>query len=455
MEPLITPEQMRQADSAADEPLDVIIDRVGSHLAMHAIDMLGGTYGCRVVVLAGPGNNGADGRAAAHHLRRRGIAVAEIAVADAPDRLPSCDLVIDAAFGTGLSKPYLPPVLPDGTLVLAVDISSGFDGLTGAQHGEPWAAHRTVVIAGLKPGLFFEPARSSTGELQVIDIGLDPDHTITPAAYAIARGDVASWLVPRQPSHHKWKSACWIIAGSAGMTGAALLAAAGAQRAGASYVRLSVPEGKAESPIAEVVSTPIGLSLETPDIDRFAALVIGPGLGRDPQITSSLIELITRTSLPLVLDADALWHLRGVAEAVLKHRHGPVILTPHDREFSYLAGDVPQTDRIASAQDLANRLNAVVLLKGATTVIASPTSAAHVVSEGDVRLATAGTGDVLAGIVGALLTQGIEPQRAASASAFLHARAAKLGPVDGLVASDLPALLPKAISVVRGTSLLE
>ncbi|MEE9417781.1 MAG: ADP/ATP-dependent (S)-NAD(P)H-hydrate dehydratase, partial [Acidimicrobiales bacterium] len=151
-------------------------------------------------------------------------------------------------------------------------------------------------------------------------------------------------------------------------------------------------------------------------------------------------------------DADALWHLEGVAAAVLKRRRGPVIITPHDGEFSLLDGASPAADRIASAQALANTLEVVVLLKGPTTVIASPASPAHVVSEGDVRLATAGTGDVLAGLIGALLAQGLEAQRAASAAAFVHGRAGRLGQSVGFIASDLPKLIPRALAELSASN---
>ncbi len=452
MEPLVTPEQMRLVDAAASEPIEAIVDRVGAYLAIHAVDMMGGAYGRRVAVLAGPGSNGADGRAAARQLRRRGVRVVEISVADSPDEIAPCDLVIDAAFGTGLSRSYSPPGLPQGALVLAVDISSGLDGLTGERRGEPWSADRTVVLAGLKPGLFFEPARTLSGNTVLVDIGLDPLQTIDPQAYAITQSDIASWLRPPNPSQHKWQTACWIIAGSPGMTGAAWLAAAGAQRGGAGYVRVSLPGEHVESPVVEVVSTSIGPGLETPDVDRFGSLVIGPGLGRSPQTTTALIDLITRTAVPLVLDADALWHLEGVAAAVLKRRRGPVIITPHDGEFSLLDGASPAADRIASAQALANTLEVVVLLKGPTTVIASPASPAHVVSEGDDRLATAGTGDVLAGLIGALLAQGLEAQRAASAAAFVHGRAGRLGQSVGFIASDLPKLIPRALAELSASN---
>ncbi len=451
MLPLITPTEVRRVDEAATEPLEAIIDRVGALVAMSAIDLLGGTYGRRVVVIAGPGNNGADGRAAATHLSRRGVKCTVVDVG--ATRLPVCDLVIDAAFGTGLSREYEAPIVPSDVPVLSIDIPSGHDGLTGNPLGSPVRATRTIVLDTLKPGLLFEPARSAAGDVRIIDIGLDATALITPSSYKVEGSDVAAWLPQRPPATHKWKAACWVVAGSPGMMGAAELAARGAQRGGATYVRLSTPASTRSntadraSSIAELVTQPMTASMETPDLERIASMVLGPGLGRAPELTRPLIDLIGRADIPMVIDADALWHLghdRPAAETVLKHRKVPAVLTPHDGEFGRLIGSPPGADRISAAQSAADRLSSVVLLKGATTVIAAPGHPALVMAEGDARLATAGTGDVLAGLIGALLAQGVDAQIAAAAGAFVHAKAAGRGPATGLVAGDLPDLLPEA-----------
>ncbi len=198
--------------------------------------MLGGTYGRRVVVLAGKGNNGNDGRDAARRLRRRGVRVVEVDAHGAPAVLPSADLVIDAAFGTGFRGDWSAP--ETSAPVLAVDIPSGVDGLTGSESERVLRAERTVTFAALKPGLLLPPGSELTGEIEVADIGLD---TSTATASLLTDDDVAAIVPERLAQAHKWKAAVWVAAGSPGMTGAAHLAARGAQRAGAGYVRLGTP----------------------------------------------------------------------------------------------------------------------------------------------------------------------------------------------------------------------
>ncbi len=456
MQPLVTPEQMRQIDAGLDEPLDHIVDRVGRHIALAAIQMMGGTYGRRVVVVAGPGTNGADGRAAAAHLDRRGVAVTVVVpgVAVQAGSNRRLDLVIDAAFGTGISREYEAAPFPPGVPVLAVDIPSGYSGLDGAAVGSPNRADRTLVLAGYKVGQLFEPARSASGDLRLVDIGV-PIDGVDPVAYLVERSDVVSWLPDRPVAAHKWESACWVIGGAPGMRGAAQLAAQAAAQAGAGYVRLSVlGDDPVMTGLPEVVLAPVGADLATPDLDRFAALVVGSGLGRSPSLTSALIDLIGRSSQPVVLDADALWHLgehlRSNGSQVLGERTGPIVLTPHDGEFARLTGAPPGSDRIGSAQRLADSLGVVVLLKGPTTVIALPGGPVYLSTAGDQRLATAGSGDVLAGLIGALAAQGMELGPAAACGAFVHGHAGTLAPT--LTASDLPHLVAQAMVDLRASS---
>ncbi|HEX6570081.1 MAG TPA: NAD(P)H-hydrate epimerase, partial [Acidimicrobiales bacterium] len=237
MRPVLTPEEMGAVDAAAPEPVEVLIGRAGAAVARQALDMLGGAYGRRVVVVAGKGNNGNDGRDAARRLRRRGVRVRVVDAAPTPERLPAADLVIDAAYGTGFRGDYAPPD-PAGAPVLAVDIPSGVDGLTGQVPSAAVRADRTVSFAALKPGLLFHPGRTLAGEVVVADIGLGVSGariTVVEAA------DVGAWLPPRPADSHKWRSAVVVAAGSPGMTGAAHLAARAAQRAGAGMVRVASP----------------------------------------------------------------------------------------------------------------------------------------------------------------------------------------------------------------------
>jgi NAD(P)H-hydrate epimerase len=440
--PVVTPSEMAAIDRAAPEPVDVLIGRAGARVAREARQLLGGTYGRRVVVVAGKGNNGNDGRDAAQRLRRTGMRVTVIDAAAAAERLPPCDLVIDAAYGTGFRGEYDAPD-PGGAPVLAVDIPSGVDGSTGEACAGAVRADRTVTFAALKPGLVFDPGRRLAGDVVVADIGLDVS---TASTYVVEAADVAAWLPPRPPDTHKWKSAVWVIAGSPGMSGAAALAARAAQRGGAGYVRLSTPGARPADVRAglEVVGAELpagGWAASVLDgLARFKALVIGPGLGEDA-VVFDVQQTVANSSVPTVVDGDG---LRALCPTPALYTHPFVILTPHDGEYERLTGHAPGADRIAAARELAVATGAITLLKGPTTVVAAPSGAALLATEADARLASAGTGDVLSGLIGALCASGLDPVRAAAAGAFLHGRAGTLGSRRGLVAGDVAELLPAA-----------
>ncbi|MET0727826.1 MAG: NAD(P)H-hydrate dehydratase [Acidimicrobiales bacterium] len=450
MIPVLLPSEMAAVDAAAPEPLEVLVERAGAAVAHEALDLLGGAYGRRVVVLAGKGNNGADGRSAASRLRRRGARVDVIDALGAPPRLPAADLVIDAAYGTGFRGHYDAPD-PGGAPVLAVDIPSGVDGQTGEAAGSVLFALRTVTFAALKPGLLLQPGRSLAGELVVADIGLDVSGA---RAGVVERSDVARWLPERSVDAHKWQAAVLVVAGSPGMTGAAHLAAAAAQRTGAGMVRVATP-GAEDDPGRPLEAVAVRLPEEgwagavTRDLEQFQALVIGPGLGRAPGTQDGLRLVVAASTVPTVVDGDALSALGRDAASVLADRPAATVLTPHDGEFRRLTGADPGADRFAAARSLAAATGAVVLLKGASTIVADPTGTVRVVTSGDARLATAGTGDVLSGIIGALLARGLPAADAAAAGAWLHGCAAAHGPSVGLVAGDLPGLLPSALAELR------
>jgi NAD(P)H-hydrate epimerase len=442
MQPVVTPVEMGEIDRAAREPVEVLIGRAGNAVARRAIAMMGGAYGRTVVVVAGKGNNGNDGRDAARRLRRRGarVHVLDAATVGPSERLARCDLVIDAAFGTGFRGEYEAPDAGDAP-VLAVDIPSGVDGLTGAACAGAVRADSTVTFAAAKPGLLFHPGRELAGDVTVVDIGLDCSSA---TAAVVEESDVRAWLPVRPPDTHKWRAAVWVVAGSPGMTGAASLATGGAQRAGAGYVRLSTPGADAsdDAPL-EVVRTAIPHSGWDSDIleglARFRALIIGPGLGTDAAIATAVRRVVRESAVPTVVDGDALTALgRDMAE----YTHPLTVLTPHDGEYARLMGDAPGPDRIEAARALARKANAIVVLKGATPVIADVEGHTLLVTAGDARLATAGTGDVLSGIIGGLLAQGVHPLRAAAGGVWLHERSVHFGPRRGLVASDLLDALP-------------
>jgi ADP-dependent NAD(P)H-hydrate dehydratase / NAD(P)H-hydrate epimerase len=444
--PIVTPEEMNAIDRAAPEPVEELISRAGGAVARAAIELLGGAYGRRVVVLVGKGNNGNDGRNAAARLKAQGVHVTVCEVEDAPDVLPDCDLVIDAAFGTGFRGEWDAPIPPAGCLVLAVDIPSGINGLNGSSAGAVLEADATITFAALKPGNVFGDGLAYSGELTVADIGLD---TRAAQAHLVGAAVVASWIPDPASDAHKWQRAVWVVAGSPGMGGAAALCSGAAARTGAGYVRVSTPGGAATDLPIEIVRT--DLPPETwageviADLARFDALVIGNGLGIADATKEQIRQVIaaaTGRGVPVVVDADG---LTALGTEVSRFVSETAVLTPHDGEFARLMGRAPGDDRIADARALAADSGAVVLLKGRSTVVAAPDGEALVSIAGDQRLATAGTGDVLAGIIGALLACGVEPLRAAAGGAFLHGRAGALGWRRGLVAGDLIAHLPAVL----------
>lgn len=469
MIPVVTPDEMRAIDASASDPVARLIERAGAAVARSAIDLLGGTYGRTVVVIAGTGNNGADGREAAVRLRSRGVRVRVFDAASLPTSLPESDLVIDAAYGTGFradpSRPWAPP-RPDGAPVLAVDIPSGVDGLTGVAGPGVLRADRTVTFQALKPGLLFGDGPRLAGDVEVVDIGLDTSHI---RCHLVEGADAAEWWPSRTDTAHKWHTALKVVAGSDAMPGAAELCTASAMRAGSGLVSLSAP-GCRPSTRSEVVQQPIAAADFSDevlgDISRFGALVIGPGLGRHDQTLLAARRCLADALVPVVVDGDAIFaaaqHGEG-ADRLLGGRQHPTVLTPHDGEFATLTGSPPADDRIAAVRAAATRFGSTILLKGPNTVIASPSASVVgesagssaepvsvlIVDHGDRRLATAGSGDVLAGMLGAALAAGVDPARAAGAAAWLHAECARSSVDEGLVAGDLVDRLPAAIAAMR------
>jgi hydroxyethylthiazole kinase-like uncharacterized protein yjeF len=459
VKPVVTVAEMRAIDEEAHATVDhaVLVDRAGTAVAASALRLLGGAYGRRVVVVAGKGSNGADGRVAAARLRRRGARVDVVEAADAPDRIPrhGVDLVIDAAYGTGFRGTYRAPSVPPGVPVLAVDIPSGVDGDTGEACGEPLRADVTVTFAALKPGLLQGDGPLLVGAVEVVDIGLAVDRA---RLWLVEDADVARLLPVRARNSYKWQTAVAVIAGSPGMTGAAELCAHAAYRAGAGMVRLGVPGADpALLTAGEAVATELAPDAWAPTalemVTRCHSLVVGPGLGRAEDTATEVRTLVASAAVPVVVDADGLVALGSgpaMTDVVKETTTGVrCVLTPHDGEFSALAGGPPGADRIEAARSLAQRSRAVVLLKGPTTVVAEPGGTALLVTAGSPRLATAGTGDVLSGTIGAFVARGLPLFEAAGLAAHVHGRAAALGPPEGLVAGDLADLLGRWLSGVR------
>ena len=450
---------MRAADEAALAMVgdsQVFIRRAGHAVARAAKQMMNGAYGRRVALVAGPGNNGNDGRVAAEWLTSWGASVREFGADSAGEQVfvpRDFDLVIDAAYGIGFRGEWSAPIVVD-VPVLAVDIPSGLDALTGEVRSGVLSAQRTVTFAALKTGMVLNDGPAVCGEIDIVDVGIDPVDSVD--TYVVEAADVAAWLPPRVRDAHKWRHAVRVIAGSPGMGGAASLVSAAAMRAGAGIVHLSWREGEALSPPTEVVGRalpPDGWArFVAADEVRFDSLVIGPGLGRGDDVGVEVRSVLHEVDLPAVVDGD------GLIAAVdpvggyssLVSRKSPTVLTPHDGEFSALGGDAQSSDRIEATRRVARITGSVVLRKGPTTIISDVDGAVYLVVSGDERLATAGSGDVLAGIIGAFLARGLSAHEAAAAGAFVHGMAGSSCPVEGTIARDIVATLSDVLSEVSG-----
>jgi NAD(P)H-hydrate epimerase len=489
---------MRAIDRAAIDELGVpslaLMERAGRAVAEAAL-ALAGPRG-RVLVVAGAGNNGGDGYVAARLVRAAGrearvVALvpparlspdaravreaaerAQVPVEDLGELTPLeagvGDVVVDALFGTGLSRApegafaraiaRIEEARVSGARVLAVDVPSGLSADTGRPLGPCVRADRTVTFALPKRGLVLHPGPSFAGEVTVADIGLPAEAVRrVPAGCELLTDVEARVLVPpRAPDAHKGDAGrVLVLAGSPGKTGAAHLALTGALRGGAGLVTLAaraeaLPLALAGRPEAMSTALPGEGPLVRGDLGALLAaakgmdaLVAGPGIARGPETGELLRALVDRARLPAVLDADALNALAEQPELL----HGlevPLVLTPHPGEMARLCGttiEAVQADRIALAADRARAWNATVVLKGAGTVVAAPGAPPAVIPTGNPGLATGGTGDVLAGLVGALLAGGVAPFAAARAAAWVHGRAGDLAArrygMRGLVAGDL------------------
>ncbi len=462
MQPVHVREELRAADAAAiaEVGLDTLVGRAGAAVAAAALALLGAGYAKRVAIVAGRGHNGDDGRVAASRLRRRGVRITMFDPGDLPKQLPRCDLVIDAAYGTGFRGEYQAPTAPVGTPVLSIDIPSGLDADTGQACEGAVRATVTVTMAALKPGLLMGDGPDLAGRIVVAPIGI----AVAPGRmWLVEDSDIASRLPARERDTFKWRSACVVVAGSAGMIGAAQFSTHGALRAGAGMVRLCVPgAAPASLPVSEAVARAVPAAdfadAVLQELHRCRALVIGPGLGSEPGVVASVRRLVAEAEVPVVVDADGLGALGSGKRAaeVLGGRAIPAVLTPHDGEYERLTRTTaggnarPGGNRIEAARSLASRLGAVVLLKGPTTAVAAPDGQGFLVTSGSARLATAGTGDVLSGVIGAFLARGVDPLHAAALAAHVHGRAAGLGFAEGLLAGDLPELVATVLSNARG-----
>ena len=497
---LLTSMEMAEADRltiAGGTAGMTLMEAAGRAVADAACGQL---QGRAVVVVAGPGNNGGDGFVAGRILRERGHAVRVLLAGDAaklkggaaeaakrwdgpieqatPDRVDPDALIIDALFGagldrevTGLARAMIEAMNAARGPVFAVDLPSGISGTTGEVMGAAVRATHTVTFSRRKPGHLLLPGRLHCGTLEVADIGIPASvlEQVRPQTFA---NEPALWSgafpVPKAEGHKYSRGHAVVVSGGTSTTGAGRLAARGALRAGAGLVSIASPRDalsvKAAANLAVMVRQVDGdadLAAFLAD-KRHKAVVLGPGGGIGEAMRRLVLAALT-SEAAVVLDADVLTSFSEEPEALfssIRRRAGrPVMLTPHSGEFSKIFSTISANPQLRSklerARSAAAASGAIVLLKGADTVVAEPGGRASIAANAPPYLATAGAGDVLAGIIAGLLAQGMAAFEASSAAVWLHGEAARtFGP--GLIAEDLPECLPavyrRLFAQIRGTS---
>ncbi len=462
----------------------------------------------RVSIIAGKGNNGGDGFVAARHLKNRGVNVTVFSFAPIEEikgdagvnaaswnkmdgetffistgaslknigsTLRHSSIIVDGIFGTGLSSPvrglYSEVIELVNSLnkkVIAIDIPSGVDATTGAVLGSPVRADITATMAMPKIGLYVYPGREYSGRIEIVDIGA-PRALIYDKAIRwnlTSAEDIKGILRPRRADTHKGTYGhVLVLAGSAGKTGAALMSAMGAMRIGAGLVTIGLPQdlqASMEAKTTEVMT--LGLpqtSQKTLGLSSYgavkkfmadkSALVIGPGLGVSDDMAGLIRKIIREADYPVVIDADGLNNLTGRLEA-LRDTKARLVLTPHPGETARLMDMTTaqvQSDRLGVAEALARKTKSTVVLKGAGTVIASPDGVIYINPTGNPGLSTAGTGDVLSGMIGGLMAQGYQAQSSAIAAVYIHGAAGdevkKESGDMGMIATDILPFIPKII----------
>jgi hydroxyethylthiazole kinase-like uncharacterized protein yjeF len=481
---LYTAEQVR----AAEEPLlaatlpGTLMQRAAAGLATVCVRLLSEVYGRRVALLVGTGNNGGDALFAGARLAARGARVTAVLLDPARTHpaglaalrraggrvLPAgtegtarligrADLVLDGMLGIGGTGGLRPDAAGLSTaaaegsgITVAVDVPSGIDAATGAVDGTAFPAMHTVTFGAVKLGLVVGEGRAHAGRVHLVDIGLGP-HLPAATAHQLTDDDAAARLTPPSATDDKYsQGVVGIVAGSASYPGAGVLCTGAALRTRPGLVRYA---GTAAEGVRAAWPEVIVTSGRPGDAGRVQAWVVGPGMGTDDDARSVLAEVLA-TDLPVVVDADALT-MAAREPNLVRNRTAPTLLTPHDREFarfgSARGGAEVGADRVAAARRLAADLGCAVLLKGEATVVADPEGTAFVNGTGTPWLATAGTGDVLSGIAGAVLATGLSAAEAGAVAAHLHGRTGQLAAQRGpLIAGDLVRRLPEAVGRVRG-----
>ncbi|MFL5951617.1 MAG: NAD(P)H-hydrate dehydratase [Gaiellaceae bacterium] len=435
--PLYTADEMRAAEQGHD--VETMMERAGRAVADAVLRRYPDAR--RIAAVCGKGANGGDGRIALRLLMEAGRETSE--------EPGDADVVVDALFGTGFrgaprddAAQAIARINDARAAVVAVDLPSGVDASTGEIAGAVVDAEVTVTMHAPKVGLAVGPGRFHAGEVEVADIGISGGET----RHRLVTAEILG-LVPRKREGDTKYSAgsVLVVGGSPGMSGALCLAAEAAFRADAGYVAVATHEESlpvVEQRLLEAVKAPLG------DVDRLAeraaAVAIGPGLGRGEDERALVRRLLRELDVPVVADADALYELEPADWPA------PRVLTPHGGELGRLLGqpsDWVDAHRLEAVQAAADQYGCVVLLKGADTLVAAPGEGLLVSTAGSPALATAGTGDVLTGVIAAFLAKGIDARLAAAAGAFAHGRAAQLVPHPrGVIASDIVAALPGALA---------
>ncbi|HKB20531.1 MAG TPA: NAD(P)H-hydrate dehydratase [Gaiellaceae bacterium] len=460
-DPLYTAAEMRAAEEAYPGTVDELMERAGRAVAQHALEDFGDAR--TFTVVCGGGSNGGDGRVAGRALLEAGrdVLVVDAKPEDEEKDLGDPDIVIDALFGTGFEgepRPGAARLIEQindlGAPVLSVDLPSGVDASTGEVAGAAVDADMTVTFHGEKVGHYVTPGAFLAGYLEVADIGLEPIETEN----GRVTREILERVPRRSPEGNKYTSGhVVVVGGSRGMTGAPCLSALAAFRSDSGYVTLAGPEHAVhvfETWVLEAVKRSLpsdddglvteeaaGVVLEL--AEKAGALAIGPGLGRSGGTKALVRRVLAEARLPAVVDGDALWELEpGVWPA-------PRVLTPHSGELARLIGEEASwvdAHRIEAVCRAVERFDCVVLLKGAGTLIAA-TGTGVLVDGGHPSLATAGTGDVLTGVIAAFLAKGMDARLATAAGATAHHWAAIAASHDaGMIASDLLDALPRVLS---------
>ncbi|MGI8911275.1 MAG: NAD(P)H-hydrate dehydratase [Rubrobacteraceae bacterium] len=501
---LYSAEEMSRADNAAQRlgiPGGVLMERAGTAMAEEILLRFPPRRLCgrRTLVVCGGGNNGGDGFVISRELHRAGVAVSVIATKDeysgdpatnlaalrslgmeihGPERLDELldgtALVVDALLGTGFSgavrekeAALIRHLNGAGITTVAVDVPSGVNGSTGEVADVAVRADVTICAHAAKIGCVISPGREHAGEVIAVDIGIPPEaEDFWPEAEWTDRASLRG-LVPRieEPAHKYSAGALLVVAGSRAMTGAPVMSVRGAQRAGCGIVFLATPESAAPAVDLQLTEALVYGVTEGEDggmtsgalekileyVGRATALAVGPGIGTGQESLCLVEGILREAEMPVLLDADAVTALAG--SGVLAKREAPTIITPHAGELGRLlgsgAGEVSD-HRLHSARVAAGEHGCCVLLKGSDTLIVEGERVA-VNCTGNVALATAGTGDVLTGVIGALLSRGMDAYDAARAGAWVHGRAAEMWleetgwPEESMVATDLLSYIPRAI----------